>query len=159
ALRFLFRAYRTPGALRVALRSQRTHKLRWRNPDFSDSRRIAIPRLSNFRPPPTIRRHFSPLFFHESKKRIDDCGGPQAARTPALDFASDPPRIPRIRAHLNRRHQCLPAANHAPLSGEPRTPRRRTSSSSAQTDAGGEQCVGEPESIGGAALQRCEKDY
>ena len=42
-----------------------------------------------------------------------------AARRSTLHLAPNPPRIPRIRTHLDGSHQRLPAAGHAALSGKP----------------------------------------
>ncbi len=65
----------------------------------------------------------------------------RAVKHPAFHLPPNPPRIPRIRAHLNSRDQCLPSTSYAALSGK---------SVAAPFEGRATQ--------GGAALQRCVKD-
>src|SRR5205807_5031155 len=122
ALRFLLRSDRAAGSQRSPLRSERTHRMRRPNPDLTFDRRIEIPCQKSRRQEAASNCHLAPVFFRESKERASDRARTQIAWRAALRLTPDPPRIPRVRAHINGGGQRLFAAHHAALLGKSSKP-------------------------------------
>ena len=118
-LRLLLRPHRAAGPQRPPLRHQRTHRRRRRNP-------YRAQRLKNYATSPTsigrrkspIHRDLTALLLRQSKERTGRRRRAEAISRSPLHLPPNPPRIPRIRTHLNGRDQRLPATSNATLPGK-----------------------------------------
>src|SRR3984957_1640667 len=159
-LRLFLRPHRTISPPRSPLRYRRTRLQQRRNPKLALAREAGIASRTNSHGTARVHRHLVALLVRESKKRIGNRGSSQASRRPTLDLAPDSPGIPRIRTHLNRSNQCLPATSNAALPGKSTIPRGSPFGSKGShvpnhKSCGSGRLARAPQ--GGAALQRCKK--